>query len=139
MKRETMYHIVSFKVSREMQKDIEAYCLKHRIECKSEFIRFAVAQVLRPEIEDSDLVFSSLQQLHNKLHGVERQQDVLFSYLNYLAQHFLVYHPEIPGEYKQAAATSAIERYSKMFRAFENQLKETPSMFKSLLADFVGD
>jgi len=136
MNKQIKYHTHSFKINGEMEKDIEAYCAKHRLESQSEFFRFAISQVLRPDIEDPELVFSSLQQLHNKMNTIERQQEILFSFICFLARHFLIYHAEIPNEMKDAAVASGIQRYNKMFKAFQESLKHSPSMFESLLADY---
>lgn len=136
MSKQIKYHTHSFKVAREMEKDIEVYCAKHRIESQSEFFRFAISQAIRPDIEDPELVFSSLQQLHNKMNNIERQQEILFSFLCFIARYFLVYHAEIPNEFKEASSISANQRYNKMFKAFQGSLKQSPSMFESLLADY---
>lgn len=130
------YQTHSFKVSDEMDKDIKAFCFKHRIDSRSEFIRFAIAQALKPEIEDPELVFSSLKQLHDKMNTIERQQEILFSFIGFIAQHFLAYHSEIPDQLKKAAEISAMQRYKKMINAYQRSLKDSPSMFESLLADY---
>ncbi|HOU39423.1 MAG TPA: hypothetical protein PK786_10070 [Treponemataceae bacterium] len=125
-----------FRISRELDKQVEAYCLKHKIQNRSAFYRFAISQVLKPEIEDPDLVFASLKQLHDKMNSIEKQQEILFSFMSFLARYFLSYHAEIPEELKESAASSAMERYDKVFKSFQANLKNTPSMFESLLADF---
>lgn len=136
MGRQIKYHTHSFKVSEEMEKDIKAFCLIHRIDSRSEFFRFAITQAIKPDIEDPELVFSSLKQLHDKMHILERQQEILFSFIGFIAQHYLAYHSEIPEEFKQASSVSAIYRYEKMFKAYQESLKNSPSMFESLLADY---
>jgi len=136
MNKQIKYHTHSFKINGEMEKDIEAYCAKHRLESQSEFFRFVISQVLRPDIEDPELVFSSLQQLHNKMHTVERQQEIIFSFIGFIARYFIAHHSEIPDQLKQAASVSAVQRYEKMFKAFQQSLKESPAMFESLLADY---
>ena len=125
-----------FRLTREQEKEIESYCARHKIESKSEFYRFAISQTLKPDVEDPDLVFSSLKQLHDTLNTVARQQEILFSFTGYLARYFLSYHAEIPQELKNSAAISAMERYEKLFKSYQESLKNTPSMFESLLADF---
>lgn len=125
-----------FRLTRDQEKEIESYCARHKIENLSEFYRFAIAQTLRPEVEDPDLVFSSLRQLHDTLNTVARQQEILFSFTGYLARYFLSYHAEIPQELKNSASISAMERYEKLFKSYQESLKNTPSMFESLLADF---
>ncbi|MCD1654431.1 ribbon-helix-helix domain-containing protein [Treponema zuelzerae] len=125
-----------FRLSREQKKEIDAYCARHRIESRSEFYRFAISQALRPEIEDPDLIFASLKHLHDTMNTVARQQEVLFSYITFLARHFLSYHAEIPNELKEAASISAVERFERVFKSYQASLKNSPSMFESLLADF---
>ena len=125
-----------FRLSREQKKEIDAYCARHRIESRSEFYRFAISQALRPEIEDPDLIFASLKHLHDTMNTVSRQQEVLFSYITFLARHFLSYHAEIPNELKEAASISAVERFERVFKSYQASLKNSPAMFESLLADF---
>ncbi len=125
-----------FRIDEAQNKEIDAYCARHRIESRSEFYRFAIAQALRPEIEDPDLVFASLKHLHDSMHTVSRQQEVLFSYITFLARHFLAYHAEIPQELREAASISAVERFEKVFKSYQASLKTTPAMFESLLADY---
>lgn len=125
-----------FRIAKEMEEEIEAYCAKHKIESRSEFYRYSIAQTLKPDIEDPDLVFASLKQLHDTLNNVERQQEILFSFIGFLSRYFLSYHPEIPGEMKEAAGRSAMERYERVFKSYQESLKNTPAMFESLLADY---
>jgi metal-responsive CopG/Arc/MetJ family transcriptional regulator len=128
--------VYSFRLQDEQIKEIDAYCAKHRIESRSEFYKFAIGQALRPEIEDPDLIFSSLKHLHDTLNKVYRQQEILFSYITFLARHFLSYHAEIPQEYKESASISAVERFERVFKSYQASLKKSPAMFESLLADF---
>lgn len=126
----------SFRLSHEQKKEIDAYCAKHHIESRTEFYRFAIAQALRPDIEDPDLIFSSLKHLHDTMNTVSRQQEILFSYITFLARHFLSYHAEIPQEFKEAASISAVERFERVFKSYKASLKTSPAMFESLLADY---
>ena len=47
-----------------------------------------------------------------------------------------LYHPEIPENLKAAASVSAQERFERAFKTYQESLKQTPSMFESLLADY---
>ena len=128
--------IYPFRLTIQQAKEIDAYCARHRVESRSEFFRFAISQALRPEIEDPDLIFASLKHLHDTMNTVSRQQEVLFSYITFLARHFLSYHAEIPNELKEAASISAVERFERVFKSYQASLKNSPAMFESLLADF---
>jgi hypothetical protein len=139
MKKETHTAVLRIRAKEQQVKEIDAYCARHRVESRSEFCRFAIAQALRPDIEDPDLIFSSLRQLHDAMHTVSRQQEILFSYITFLARHFLSYHAEIPQELKEAASISAVERFERVFKSYQASLKNTPAMFESLLADFIED
>lgn len=125
-----------FRLDKELEKEIDAYCSRNKIESRSEFYRFAISQTLKPDVEDPDLVFASLRQLHDKMHTIERQQEILFSFISFLSRYFLSYHAEIPAELKEAAGTSAMERFERVFKSYQDSLKNTPSMFESLLADY---
>lgn len=125
-----------FRLTEDQKNEVDAYCARHKIESRSEFYRFAISQTLKPDVEDPDLVFASLKQLHDKMNTIERQQEILFSFVSFFARYFLSYHAEIPPELKESAASSAMERYDKVFKSFQSNLKNTPSMFESLLADY---
>jgi hypothetical protein len=139
MKKDRNELIPHFRITQEVLQQIEYYCAKHGIKNKSEFYRFAISLALKPDVEDPELVFSSLKQVHDTLHTIERQQEILFSFIGFLGRYFLTYHAEIPEELKYAAGTSAIQRYEKLFTKFQESLKNSPSMFESLLADFFED
>jgi hypothetical protein len=126
----------NFKIPPEMLKQIEAYCLRHGIKNKSAFIRHAVSSALTPDVEDPELVFSSLKQVHEKLHTLETQQDILFSFLSFYVRNSFAYHSEIPEELKKTAAGTAIQRFEKFYKSFQDSLRNSPPMFESLLADF---
>jgi hypothetical protein len=126
----------NLRIPLELSKQIEAYCLKHGIKNKSVFIRHAVSAALSPDVEDPELVFGSLKQVHEKLRNLETQQDILFNFLSFYARNSFAYHGEIPEEMKKAAADTAIQRYNKFFKSFQDNLRNSPSMFESLLADF---
>ncbi len=127
-------HNLRFTV--EQYQEIEDYCKRHNIDNKTTFFKYAISQTLRPDIEDPELVFSSLSQLHNTLNKVSRQQEILFSYIGFLFRNLLAYHPEIPENLKAAASVSAQERFERAFKTYQESLKQTPSMFESLLADY---
>lgn len=126
----------NFKLPRELELEIKSYCAKNKIENLSEFYRYAINQTVKPDVEDNELVFSSLKQLHDKIQIVIQQQEILFSYMSHLARYFLSYEPEIPNEMKISAAESATTRFDKTFESFKNSIKNSPSMFQSLLADY---
>jgi hypothetical protein len=128
--------VYPFRISDQQITEIDAYCARHHIESRSEFFRFAIGQTLRPETEDPDLIFASLKHLHDTMTTVSRQQEVLFSYITFLARHMLSYHAEIPAELKEAASISAVERFERVFKSYQASLKNSPAMFESLLADF---
>jgi hypothetical protein len=124
------------RIPKGLEKEIDAYCARHKIESRSAFYRFAISQALKPDVEDPELVFASLKQLHDKMNSIERQQEILFSFINFWARYFLSYNAEIPAELKEAAGKSAMERHERAFKSFQESLKNTPSMFESLLADY---
>jgi Arc/MetJ-type ribon-helix-helix transcriptional regulator len=127
---------ISFKVPAELADQIDAHCLKRGIKNKSVFIRHALGAALSPEVEDPELVFSSLKQVHEKLHTLEMQQDILFNFLSFYVRNSFAYHSEIPEELKTSAADIAIQRYAKFYKSFQDNLRNSPSIFESLLADF---
>lgn len=131
---------ITTRISKKESNLIKEFCLRHHLKDRSSFIRYAITEVLTPDVEDKTLVFESLKQVHDKLHAVESQQDILFSFLCYFIRHFLIYNPEIPAEQKESAARSAAARYDKFFKSYQKSLiKDSSSMFESLLADFVEE
>ena len=129
---------VKVRISTELKKKINAYCDQNNIENASAFIRYAITEKLTPDIEDETLVFESLKQLHDKQNSVEQKMEIFFSFFCFTVRHFLVYNAELPEQHKEAASASAVSRYNKLFKTFQNSMKNTPSMFESLLADFIG-
>jgi hypothetical protein len=127
---------VSIRIPPQLVKQIEAYCLRHGIKNKSAFIRHAITAALTPDVEDPELVFGSLKQVHEKLHTLETQQDILFNFLSFYVRNSFAYHSEIPEGLKKTAADTAIQRYDKFYRSFQDSLRNSPPMFESLLADF---
>lgn len=136
MKKLEKKEVSRFRLTEQQAKEIDAYCARHNVESRSEFFRYAISRTLRPEFEDPDLVFASLSQMHEKIHSIERQGDITFAYITFLFRHILSYHAEIPQEFKEAATVSAVERFDRVFKSFQNSLKQNPSMFESLLADY---
>jgi hypothetical protein len=126
----------SVKTTIEFEKQIDAYCARHNIQDRASFYRFAASQLLKPDVEDPELVFSSLKHLHDTLHKISRQQEILFSFTGFFFRNLLAYHPEIPNEVKDAAVKSAYDRYERAFKSYQDNLKNTPAMFESLLADY---
>jgi hypothetical protein len=127
---------VHLRIPEEIENQIDAYCLKHGIKNKSAFIRHAISSALTPDVEDPELVFSSLKQVHEKLHTLETQQDILFNFLSFYVRNSFAYHGEIPEDLRKPAADMAIQRFNKFYKDFQNNLRNSPSMFESLLADF---
>jgi predicted DNA-binding protein len=126
----------SIKIPSQLADQLNAYCLKHGIKNKSVFIRHAISAALSPDVEDPELVFGSLKQVHEKLRNLETQQDILFNFLAFYVRNFFAYQNEIPEELRKTAADGAIQRYNRFFKSFQDNLRNSPSMFESLLADF---
>lgn len=133
------YSYVGVRIEPSLKDKIKGFCMNHGIDNESEFIRLAISEKLMPEIEDTEFVFESLKQLHDKIHVIEQQQEMFFSFFCFYLRHFLIYNPELPEEHKEVAAASAMQRYQKIFTAFKSSIKDTPSMFESLLADYIEE
>jgi hypothetical protein len=126
----------TIRIPTQLINQIDAYCLKHGIKNKSSFIRHAISAALTPDVEDPELVFGSLKQVHEKLHTLETQQDILFNFLSFYVRNSFAYHEEIPEDLKKTAADMSIHRFNKFYKSFQDNLRNSPSMFESLLADF---
>lgn len=127
---------VSFKLSQDLANRIDSYCKMKRINSKSDFFRMAAINQITPDVSDENLVFESLKDLHNKMRNIESQQDVTFAFFCSFFRLFLIYNPELPIAEKEAAAISSMQRFDAVFSSFRESLKDTPSFFESLLADF---
>jgi hypothetical protein len=119
-----------------MKNKIEAFVLQNNMENEACFIRYALNKVLVPDVEDKELVFESLSQLHEKIRLVEEQQEIIFKFLNFQHRNLLAYLPEIPQELRGSAALSAKTRHGRFFDGFQEELKKSPPLFESLLADY---
>jgi hypothetical protein len=127
---------IHFRLSDDLKKRIEVYCTMKNISNLSEFFRVAAVRLITPDVSDEELVFESLKDLHSKMQRIEKQQDIAFSFFCSYWQMFLVYNGEIPSEEKIAATIESKERFDKIFKSFQDDLKNSPAMFESLLADY---
>lgn len=126
---------VTFRISTELHNRINAYCKMKNINNQSEFFRQAAVRLITPDASDELLVFESLKDIHNKMRGLETQQDLFFSFFCNYCKLFLVYNPELPEGEKEGAARQSYQRFDNIFDAFKTSLYDTPSLFESLLAD----
>ena len=126
--------IVSLRVGADMLKRMKSYCMEKGVASSSELLRFALTRVLVPDIEEKELVFESLQQLHGKLHKVYEQQDIMFQFLCFFMRNWFAYHGDIEAANMESAKISAKQRYESFFKGFKKTLKDT-SLLQSIAAD----
>ena len=127
---------VHFRISSDLKGRIRTYCKMKKINNFADFFRTAAVRLITPDVSDEELVFESLKDLHNKMQRVEQQQDITFAFFCSYWQMYLVYNGELPQQDKIPATIESKERFDKIFKGFQANLKNTPAMFESLLADY---
>ncbi|GHU79566.1 hypothetical protein FACS189462_5280 [Spirochaetia bacterium] len=137
MKRKEAW--IKTRISNDMGDKIKAYCLENHIKNNSVFFRFAIAKTLQFEIEDKDLVFESLQQLHGKIQKVLESEEIIYKHSRHFVKNWFAYHPEIDRENIESAAISAKQRDDKYFAGFKKSLQYSLPMFESIASDLVEE
>jgi hypothetical protein len=130
---------IKIRVSNDMDDNIRAYCLENHIDNTSEFIRHAIAKVLQPDIEDKNLVFESLQQLHGKIHVTAEKEEIIYQKLEFFIQNWFAYFPEIDPANIESAVISANQRFKKFNNGFKKSLPRAEPMLESIAADLVEE
>lgn len=130
---------INLRISDELYDRVNAYCAMQRIDNMSEFFRQAAVTKITPDVGDETLVFESLKSVHKKMHSLERQQEIFFNFFCTYFKLFLALHGELPSDQKAPATRSAMDRFEKIYTEFKNGLRQDPSMFESLLADYFED
>ena len=120
-----------------LEEDIRSYCREKGIESESELIRQAIVKYIDGEYDDDTLKLSGLKDIKESLAQIRDMISVLFSYQQLMHLNLLAYHPEIDGELKDAALTSAQNRHEKFFASFRERLRDNPPFFEELLHKYV--
>lgn len=126
----------TIRISATLDNRIAVYCAMNHIENMSDFFRQAAVDKITPDVSDKALVFESLKDVHEKIHKVASQQNISFAFFCFFIKHFFLYNGELPIDQLEAAALSAKEQYKSFFEGFKKEIKTSPSLFESLLADY---
>jgi len=122
----------------EQSDDITRYCHENGIKSENEMIRQAVVYYIDRDHSDNTLKLSSLKDLRESISQLHDKLSVIFSYMHHEHLNWLAYHPEISGEFRDAAYSSAKQRLDKFYASFQELIKEDPSFFEKLLHKFVS-
>jgi hypothetical protein len=126
---------ILIQIDDEMYNKMKSYCKERDVANISEFVRNAITKAITPDVSDAALKFESLRDLHNNQKKTNQNLEILFKYLSYFIQYYMLYAEDIPKDMVKAAALNSGIKYDKFFKNFKNILKKTPSFFESLLAD----
>jgi hypothetical protein len=127
--------LVSFTA--QQTRDMRQYCRENNIHSENELIRQAVVRFLDKDMSDSTLKLSSLKDVKENLSILHDMVTLLFTYIHYMHHNLLVYHGEIPDEFKDTAFSSAEQRVNRFYTSFQEKLKEDPAFFEKLLHKYV--
>ena len=121
-----------------IEADMRSYCREKRIGSESELVRQALVHYMDREYDDDTFKLSVLKDVRESLGRLLDMVSVLFSYQHMMHLNLLAYHPEITGDFKGAAFSSAEARLDKFFDSFRDRLADDPAFFERLLRDYVA-
>jgi hypothetical protein len=121
----------------QMEADIRLYCRERGIENESELFRQAIVRYLDADYDDNSLKLSGLKEIRENLSKLQDMTTIIFKYLSLMHVNLLVYHHEIPDEFKDAAFANAQARHEKFYAGLRKRLKEDPPFFERLLHTYV--
>ena len=122
----------------QMTADIRSYCRDRGIESESEFVRQAVSYYITREYDEETLKLFELKKQKENISQIMDMLSVFFSYINFMHQNLLAYHPEIDDQIKESAMASAKVRIDKFFESFRSRLHDDPPLFEKLLHKYVA-
>jgi hypothetical protein len=127
---------VLLSLTAEQENDMKAYRVEKGIESEQELIRQAICSLIY-EYDDNTLKLSGLKDLKESIAQMRDMISVLFMYVDLMHLSTLAYHPEIAGELKEAAFSSAGLRHENFFALFKERIRDDPKLFEKILHDYV--
>jgi Arc/MetJ-type ribon-helix-helix transcriptional regulator len=123
----------------DMERRIREFCREKHIESESELIRQALAKYLTADYTDETLRLQGLKDLIKKTEEIRDMVDITFRYMRFTHINLLAYNAEIDAALADPAFKSAMIRHERVFKAFQESLKNDPPFFERLLHTYFTD
>lgn len=107
---------------------------------KSEIVREALSLYFSKGVNDKDLIYAAINDGKRKIEYIDKKIESFFNLWFFSLTTIFSALPDISSksEAEQNLITkTAIKRKNAMFTAFKKTIKEQPSLFQSLFADYV--
>jgi Arc/MetJ-type ribon-helix-helix transcriptional regulator len=127
---------VTWRLTPELDRELDLYCSSHKIKSKSDLIRVAIRNYIEPDVKDETLRLIGIKDMQIKLQKVIDAQQLIFNFLVSMHKNTLAYFPEIPATLKQEASMSASKRFDIFYEYFQNSLKDDIPFFERILHQY---
>jgi Arc/MetJ-type ribon-helix-helix transcriptional regulator len=124
------------RLSKEMEKDLRAFCRRKNIESESELVRQAIAKYIYADYDEETLKLQGIAAMRRQTSELRDMLELTFKYIRLTHINFLAYNAEIDPALADAAFQSATRRHDKFFAAFQDSLKNDPPFFERLLHQY---
>jgi len=114
---------ISARINKEIKTKIEKEFLNGDY-LMTDFVFDAVYEKLQQADSFNDVIISSSKLSLDLLNKLDRDNNLIFSFINHFTEYFLLYHKEIPESLKADAIKSAISRHDNFLAAFKTDIEE---------------
>ncbi len=106
----------------------------------SAITREAIQIYLSNSITDKDLIYAALNDSKRKIEFMDKKLEIYFSFWHYALASIFAGLPDLSNyseQERKAITKKARKRVNNLTTAFEQSIQEQPSLFQTLLADFI--
>lgn len=131
--------VISFASEKEMNKLLEKMAQAEK-RTKSEIIREALNMYVSRNVNDKELIYSSINNLKRSLEYTDKKLELFFNLWFFSLTSTFASMPAISDKSKEEQLMimkKANKRKTAMFESFKNNMKKSPSIFEAMLADFI--
>ena len=129
----------SFRLSEELERELDLYCSSRQIKSQSDLICEAIRYYVEPDVKDETLRLIGIKDMQVKLQKAIDMLQVMFNFLISMYKNNLCYHPEIPESLKREAFMSASKRFDIFYDFFQKSLKDDAPFFERILHQYFSD
>jgi len=126
-------------LTKSMETDIRSFMRDKNIESENELIRQAIGNFIYSDYADETLKLQGMKKIGEQITELRDMIDIVFKYMVRFHVSMLVYHPEIDGQFADAAYQSAMHRHEKFFNSLQASLKNDPPLFERLLHKYYSE
>ncbi|GBU28264.1 hypothetical protein R84B8_01822 [Treponema sp. R8-4-B8] len=126
-------------LTNRLEADMRSFRRDKNIESESELIRQAIGNYIYSDYADETLKLQGMNKIQEQITELRDMIDIVFKYLVRFHISMLAYHPEIDGQFADAAYLSAVHRHDKFFNAIQESLRTDPPLFERLLHKYYSE